>query len=60
MKVARAYTATSDEFQDLAQEILLQGWRSLPKFALPAAAALPLCLVTPASSKLAASAGESS
>jgi RNA polymerase sigma-70 factor, ECF subfamily len=33
MKVARAYTLTSDEGQDLAQEILLQAWRSLPQFA---------------------------
>jgi RNA polymerase sigma-70 factor, ECF subfamily len=32
VKVARAYTLTSDESQDLAQEILLQAWRSLPKF----------------------------
>jgi RNA polymerase sigma-70 factor (ECF subfamily) len=32
MKVARAYTLTSDECQDLAQEILLQAWRSLPTF----------------------------
>src|SRR5262245_25281289 len=32
MKVARAYTLTSDECQDLAQEILLQAWRSLSKF----------------------------
>ncbi len=32
MKVARAYTVTSDECQDLAQEILLQAWTSLPKF----------------------------
>jgi RNA polymerase sigma-70 factor (ECF subfamily) len=32
MKVARAYTLTSDDCQDLAQEILLQAWRSLPKF----------------------------
>ena len=32
MKVARAYTLTSDECQDLAQEILLQAWRSLPEF----------------------------
>jgi RNA polymerase sigma-70 factor (ECF subfamily) len=32
MKVARAYTLTSDECQDLAQEILLQAWQSLPKF----------------------------
>lgn len=33
MKVARAYTLTSDDCQDLAQEILLQAWRSLPSFA---------------------------
>jgi RNA polymerase sigma-70 factor, ECF subfamily len=32
MKVARAYTLTSDECQDLAQEILLQAWRSFPNF----------------------------
>lgn len=32
MKVARAYTLSSDECQDLAQEILLQAWRSLPSF----------------------------
>ncbi|MFO0917712.1 MAG: RNA polymerase sigma factor [Planctomycetaceae bacterium] len=32
MKVARAYTLTSADCQDLAQEILLQAWRSLPKF----------------------------
>ena len=32
MKVARAYTLTSDECQDLAQEILLQAWQSLPNF----------------------------
>ena len=32
MKVARAYTLTSEECQDLAQEILLQAWRSFPKF----------------------------
>ena len=32
MKVARAYTLSGDECQDLAQEILLQAWRSLPKF----------------------------
>ena len=32
MKVARAYTLTSEETQDLAQEIMLQAWRSLPKF----------------------------
>lgn len=39
MKVARAYTLTSDECQDLAQEILLQVWRSLPKFEGRASAA---------------------
>jgi RNA polymerase sigma-70 factor (ECF subfamily) len=32
MKVARAYTLTNDDCQDLAQEILLQAWRSLPQF----------------------------
>jgi RNA polymerase sigma-70 factor (ECF subfamily) len=32
VKVARAYTLTSDDCQDLAQEILLQAWRSLPNF----------------------------
>ena len=32
MKVARAYTLTPEECQDLAQEILLQAWRSLPTF----------------------------
>src|SRR5687768_11613681 len=32
MKVARAYTLTTDECQDLAQEILLQAWQSLPRF----------------------------
>ena len=32
MKVARAYTWSSEECQDLAQEILLQAWRSLPNF----------------------------
>ena len=31
MKVARAYTLTTDDCQDLAQEILLQAWRSLPR-----------------------------
>lgn len=39
MKVARAYTLTSDECQDLAQEILLQAWRSLPNFEHKATAA---------------------
>ena len=32
VKVARAYTLTSDDCQDLAQEILLQAWRSVPSF----------------------------
>ncbi len=32
LKVARAYTFTTEECQDLAQEILLQIWRSMPKF----------------------------
>jgi RNA polymerase sigma-70 factor (ECF subfamily) len=39
MKVARAYTLTSEECQDLAQEILLQAWRSLPSFEGQASAA---------------------
>jgi RNA polymerase sigma-70 factor (ECF subfamily) len=39
IKVARAYTLTSDECQDLAQEILLQAWRSLPQFEHRASAA---------------------
>jgi len=38
-RVARAYTLTSEECQDLAQEILLQAWRSLPKFEGKASAA---------------------
>jgi RNA polymerase sigma-70 factor (ECF subfamily) len=32
LKVARAYTLTTEDCQDLAQEILLQVWRSLPHF----------------------------
>ena len=32
LKVARAYTLTREDCQDLAQEILLQVWRSLPQF----------------------------
>ena len=32
MKVERAYTVTSKECQDLAQEILLQAWQSASKF----------------------------
>jgi RNA polymerase sigma-70 factor (ECF subfamily) len=39
MKVARAYTLTSEECQDLAQEILFQAWRSLPSFERKANAA---------------------
>lgn len=32
MKVARAYTLNAEECLDLAQEILLQAWKSLPGF----------------------------
>lgn len=32
LKVARAYTLTAEDCQDLVQEILLQVWRSLPSF----------------------------
>jgi RNA polymerase sigma-70 factor (ECF subfamily) len=32
LKVARAYTLSEADCQDLAQEILLQVWRSLPHF----------------------------
>ena len=32
LKVARAYTLSAEDCQDLAQEILLQVWRSLPQF----------------------------
>jgi len=32
LKVARAYTFTDEDCQDLVQEILLQVWRSLPTF----------------------------
>ncbi|MEM9365388.1 MAG: RNA polymerase sigma factor [Planctomycetota bacterium] len=32
IKVARAYTWSKDECEDLAQEILLQAWKSLPRF----------------------------
>ncbi|MBL7648610.1 MAG: RNA polymerase sigma factor [Candidatus Hydrogenedentes bacterium] len=39
VKVARAYTLTHEECQDLAQEILLEAWRSLPKFERRASAA---------------------
>ena len=39
MKVARAYTLSHEECQDLAQEILLQAWRSLPNFERKASSA---------------------
>jgi RNA polymerase sigma-70 factor (ECF subfamily) len=39
IKVARAYTLSTDECQDLAQEILLQAWCSLAKFEGKASAA---------------------
>ncbi len=32
LQVARAYTLTKEECQDLAQEILMQAWRSLDRF----------------------------
>jgi RNA polymerase sigma-70 factor (ECF subfamily) len=32
LKVARAYTRSAEDCQDLAQEILLQVWRSTPQF----------------------------
>ena len=32
LKVARAYTLNAEDCHDLAQEILLQVWRSLPRF----------------------------
>ena len=32
LKLARAYALTAEEGEDLAQEILLQLWRSLPQF----------------------------
>lgn len=32
LRVARAYTLSTEDCQDLAQEILLQVWRSLPQF----------------------------
>jgi RNA polymerase sigma-70 factor (ECF subfamily) len=39
LRVARAYTYSADDCQDLAQEILLQVWRSLPQFQGRASAA---------------------
>jgi RNA polymerase sigma-70 factor, ECF subfamily len=39
VKVARAYTLNNEDCQDLAQEILLQVWRSLPQFEGRASAA---------------------
>jgi RNA polymerase sigma-70 factor, ECF subfamily len=39
LKVARAYTLTAEDSQDLAQEILLQVWRSLPQYQGHASAA---------------------
>ena len=39
LKVARAYTLTTEDCQDLAQEILLQVWCSLPQFQGRASAA---------------------
>ena len=32
LKVARAYTFTAEDREDLTQEILLQVWRSIPRF----------------------------
>ncbi|MCA9054181.1 MAG: RNA polymerase sigma factor [Planctomycetaceae bacterium] len=32
LRVARAYTLSDEDCQDLAQEILLQAWKSLPQF----------------------------
>jgi len=39
LKVARAYTFNTEDCQDLAQEILLQVWRSLPQFQAEASTA---------------------
>jgi RNA polymerase sigma-70 factor (ECF subfamily) len=47
MKVARAYTLTSEECQDLAQEIMLQAYQSLPKFERKASAATWFYRVAP-------------
>ncbi len=38
LKVARAYTLTTEDCQDLVQEILLQVWRSLPQYQAKASA----------------------
>jgi RNA polymerase sigma-70 factor (ECF subfamily) len=32
LKIARAYTLTPEDCQDLAQQIVLEAWRSLPSF----------------------------
>ena len=45
LKVARAYTLTTEDCQDLAQEILLQVWRSLPQFQGRASASTWFCRV---------------
>lgn len=39
VQVARAYSLTADECQDLAQEILLQAWQSMDRFEGKASAA---------------------
>jgi RNA polymerase sigma-70 factor (ECF subfamily) len=38
LRIARSYTRTDEDRDDLAQEILLQLWRSLPRFAGQASA----------------------
>jgi len=38
-KIARAYTTSAEDCQDLVQDILLQVWRSLPQFNAQASAA---------------------
>jgi RNA polymerase sigma-70 factor, ECF subfamily len=32
IKICRIYTQTKDDFEDLYQEILVQGWQSYPRF----------------------------